>query len=153
MSSLELKIPPPLVALIAAGFMWLFSRELGLMVYNIPYKEIICGVLVGLGFLVDFAALWRFMQAKTTINPIKPSNASALVTTGIYQYTRNPMYVGNFIFLSAWLLWLGSPFGLVGLVMYVAYMNSFQIQAEERVLTEMFGNEYVVFCKHVRRWL
>jgi hypothetical protein len=41
MSSLELKIPPPLVALIAAGFMWLFSRELGLMVYNIPYKEII----------------------------------------------------------------------------------------------------------------
>ena len=153
LSWLELKILPPIVALIAAGLMWLVSNKLGVASFDIPYKKVGCGSLVVLGLAVDFSALWRFRQAKTTVNPIRPNNASALVTSGIYQYTRNPMYVGNFIFLSAYLLWLGSPYNVVALALYVLYMNHFQIRPEERVLQNMFGDEYTAFCSKVRRWI
>ncbi|HIF17753.1 MAG TPA: isoprenylcysteine carboxylmethyltransferase family protein [Cycloclasticus sp.] len=152
-SWLELKIPPPVVAIISAGLMWLLTTKLGLFSVDIPNKLVLCGFLAGLGLLVDFVALWRFMKAKTTVNPIKPNNASALVTSGIYQYTRNPMYVGNFIFLTAYLIWLGSPYNVICLALYVLYMNEFQIQPEERVLQNMFGDEYRSFCSKVRRWI
>jgi len=153
LSSLERKIPPPVVALVMAAFMWLLASKLGTPAVEVPYKSMVCGVFVALGLLVDFAALWLFMQAKTTVNPIKPNNASSLVTSGIYQYTRNPMYVGNLIFLIAWLVWLGSPYGFICLVIYVAYMNQFQIKPEERALTTLFENEYSLFCSQVRRWI
>jgi protein-S-isoprenylcysteine O-methyltransferase Ste14 len=152
-SWLELKILPPVVALMAAGLMWLLINKLGVASFDVPYKTAICGLLVGLGLVVDFSALWQFMQAKTTVNPIRPNNASALVTAGIYQYTRNPMYVGNFIFLTAYLIWLASPYNVICLALYVLYMNKFQIQPEERTLKIMFGEEYVGFCSRVRRWV
>ncbi|MEO1889775.1 MAG: isoprenylcysteine carboxylmethyltransferase family protein [Cycloclasticus sp.] len=152
-SWLELKILPPVVALLAAGLMWLLSNKLGIASFDVPYKTVLCSLLVGLGLVVDFSALWRFRQAKTTVNPVRPKNASALVTSGIYQYTRNPMYVGNFIFLTAYLIWLGSPYNAVCLVLYVLYMNKFQIKPEERVLRNMFGDEYAAFCRNVRRWI
>lgn len=137
----------------AAGLMWLLSNKLGITSFDVPYKSLGCGLLAALGLVVDFSALWRFRQAKTTVNPIRPNNASALVTSGIYQYTRNPMYVGNFIFLSAYLLWLGSPYNAAALALYVLYMNHFQIRPEERVLQNMFGDDYTAFCSKVRRWI
>ena len=152
-SWLELKIPPPVVALIAAGLMWFLSSKIGVASVDVPYKTVLCSLLVGLGLVVDFSALWRFRQAKTTVNPVRPKNSSALVTTGIYQYTRNPMYVGNFIFLTAYLIWLGSPYNVFCLALYVLYMNKFQIKPEERVLLGMFDGEYADFCANVRRWV
>jgi len=151
--SLERKVPPPVVAIIAAGVMWLLASEVVVSSYEVPNKVAICSVLAALGFLVDFAALWLFMKAKTTVNPIKPNKASSLVTGGIYRYTRNPMYIGNFIFLLAWLAWLGSAYGFIGLILYVVYMNQFQIKPEERALLSLFGNEYSLFCSNVRRWV
>jgi len=153
LSRLERKVPPPVVAIIAAGFMWLLTREVAVSIYEVPNKAVICSVLAATGFLVDFAALWLFMKAKTTVNPIKPNKASTLVTMGIYRYTRNPMYIGNLIFLLAWLVWLGSVYGFIGLILYVVYMNQFQIKPEERVLLSLFGDEYSLFCSRVRRWV
>ena len=153
LASLERKIPPPVVALLMAGLMWLLVRKLGAPSAEIPYKAMVCAVFVTLGLWLDFAAVWLFRRAKTTVNPIRPNNASSLVTSGIYQYTRNPMYVGNLIFLLAWLVWLGSLFGFIGLVIYVAYMNQFQIKPEEKALTKLFNNEYRLFCSQVRRWI
>jgi len=147
---MELKIPPPIVALIMAAFMWVSQGAFNVQFDNKLYIALSLGTL---GLLVDACALWLFLLARTTVNPIKPSNASALVTGGIYQFTRNPMYVGNFIFLTAWLLWLGSPLNAIFLVVYVLYMNRFQISVEERILTEKFGEEYTAFCKRVRRWI
>lgn len=151
--SLERKIPPPVVAIIAAGVMWLLAKEVVVSSYEAPYKVAICSVLIVFGFLVDFAALWLFMKAKTTVNPIKPNKASSLVTGGVYRYTRNPMYIGNLIFLLAWLVWLGSAYGFIGLILYVFYMHQFQIKPEEKALLSLFGNEYSLFCSKVRRWI
>ncbi|PCH83496.1 MAG: protein-S-isoprenylcysteine methyltransferase [Piscirickettsiaceae bacterium] len=152
LSCLERKIPPPIVALAAAGLMWLLAEKFGLPRYRASYQSIICGLLVAFGLLVDFAAVWLFWRVGTTVNPMSPHKASNLVTSGIYRYTRNPMYVGNLIFLMAWLVWLGAPYGLIGLIAYVIYTVQYQIKPEERALSALFGDEYGFFCSSVRRW-
>ena len=90
MSFLELKIPPPLVAIGVALLMWLTSRVVG--PFEVPYVlrviATLAFVVVGLGF--DLAGLVSFVRAKTTINPIKPASTSSLVITGVYRVTRNP---------------------------------------------------------------
>ncbi|MDX2424716.1 MAG: isoprenylcysteine carboxylmethyltransferase family protein [Cycloclasticus sp.] len=152
-SFLELKILPPVVALIAVGLMWLLSHYIEMPVVNFQYKLAICAFWVGLGLGVDFLAIWQFRRLKTTVNPLRPNNATSLVSAGIYQYTRNPMYLGNFMFLTAWLIWLGSPLNLVCLIFYVSYINQFQIKPEERALLSLFGDSYSRYRKSVRRWI
>tara|TARA_R110002111_G_scaffold27913_3_gene59818 strand:- start:23485 stop:23946 length:462 start_codon:yes stop_codon:yes gene_type:complete len=153
MSVLDLKVPPPLVALIAAGLMWLLGNYIETPVIDVPYKSTLCYLLVGVGLLIDVFAIRQFRRAKTTVNPLRPSNATSLVNAGIYQYTRNPMYLGNFMFLLVWLVWLGTPYALLGLVFYVVYMNQFQIKPEEKALLVLFGDQYAAFCADVRRWI
>ena len=153
MKTLELKVPPPLVAALAAFQMWGLSQVFLSPSFDLQYKLETAIFIAALGLLVDFFALFSFIAAKTTVNPLKPEHTSALVKTGVYQYTRNPMYVGNFIFLTAYLVWLGSPVNALCLVLYVLYMNVCQIQPEERVLQSMFGDEYVEYCQNVRRWV
>lgn len=153
MSVLDLKVPPPLVALIAAGLMWLLGNYIETPVIDVPYKSTLCYLLVGVGLLIDVFAIGQFRRAKTTVNPLRPSKATSLVNAGIYQYTRNPMYLGNFMFLLAWLAWLGTPYALLGLVFYVVYMNQFQIKPEEKALLGLFGDQYAAFCADVRRWI
>lgn len=150
---MELKIPPPIVALITALLMWLSKDYLSFISLELQSKQWLCGSLVAIGLLIDFCALWLFIRAKTSVNPIQPNKASSLVTNGIYSYTRNPMYLGNFMFLNAWLVWLASPLSAFFLVCYVLYMNRFQIAVEERMLSEKFGNEYASYCQNVRRWI
>ena len=153
MSTLALKVPPPLVALIAAAGMWMLNENMAFGRIDVTYKTLLCYLLVAIGLIVDFLAVWQFRRLKTTVNPLKPSKASTLATTGIYQFSRNPMYLGNLIFLSAWLIWLGLPFNVVFLAVYVSYMNRFQIKVEERILEGLFGADYNAYCAHVRRWV
>ncbi|MEW5057474.1 MAG: isoprenylcysteine carboxylmethyltransferase family protein [Bermanella sp.] len=151
---LELKIPPPVAALVMAGLMYvskgLYQDVFG---FELEYKWLMAAMISVLALLLDFAALWVFVRAKTTVNPIKASNVSALVTSGIYRYSRNPMYVGNFLFLFAWLIFLSSALNAIFLVFYVLYTNKFQITPEERILRERFGDDYRAFCLRVRRWV
>ena len=153
MKALELKIPPPLVALTLGGLMWL-SREVGVvMPLDESLKTLLTATLVGLGGTIDLLAAWSFLRAKTTVDPMSPNKASSLVAVGIYQYSRNPMYVGNFLFLLAWLIWLTALINVLFLFVYVAYITQFQIKPEERILGLKFGKEYDVFCREVRRWV
>ncbi len=151
---LELKIPPPVLALMMAGLMYL-SKGLyhDIFVFELEYKWPIAVLISALALLLDFAALWVFLQAKTTVNPIKAGNVSALVSNGIYRYSRNPMYVGNFLFLFAWLIFLGSVLNVIFLACYCLYTNKFQITPEERILHARFGDEYRHYCQRVRRWI
>ena len=53
----------------------------------------------------------------------------------------------------AWALWLSTPLALLGVALYVGYLNRFQIRPEERVLEERFGTRFTSYCATVRRWL
>jgi protein-S-isoprenylcysteine O-methyltransferase Ste14 len=84
---------------------------------------------------------------------MKPQKATTVVTTGIYQYTRNPMYLGLFLFLAALAVKLGNPTAMPFLPAFVAYMNRFQIAPEERILEAQFGDTYTDYKSRVRRWI
>ena len=113
----------------------------------------LAAVILSMGAFICAAGIVSFRMAKTTVNPLKPETASSLVDSGIYQFSRNPMYVGFAFALTAWALWLSSLWALGGVVVFVLYMNKFQIQPEEKVLAQLFGDDFTVYQAKVRRWL
>jgi protein-S-isoprenylcysteine O-methyltransferase Ste14 len=153
MNSLELKIPPPVVALFLALLMWLTSRVVPPLEVPFAFRVGVALVLACIGQSISVSGMVAFRRAKTTVNPIKASAASSLVTRGVYRFTRNPMYLGLMLTLLAWAVFLSSPLVVLWLAVYVVYMNRFQIVPEERVLTSLFGAEYVNYKSEVRRWL
>jgi protein-S-isoprenylcysteine O-methyltransferase Ste14 len=94
-----------------------------------------------------------FRLANTTVNPLTPGIASSLVTSGIYQFTRNPMYVGFAAFLLAWASFLATVWGVSLIGVYIAYIQHFQVIPEERALKKLFKDEFIHYEDHVRPWL
>lgn len=153
MRSLELKIPPPVVALLVGLLMW-FASWLATPL-DVPFAwRFGAGLAIaGLAVIVDGAGLLAFVRAKTTVNPMRPSSASSLVTSGVYRLTRNPMYLGLLLFLFAWAVFLAAWPSLLLVAVFVWYITRFQIQPEERALAERFGAEYSAYTAKVRRWI
>lgn len=150
---LDNKIPPPVVGALVALAMWL-SAPLGPR-FGLPDPAgpVLTGLLLVAGITFDLSGLLVFRAARTTINPLRPQRAAALVTTGVYRLTRNPMYVGMACLLGAWAVHLSSWPPLAGIVLFVAYITRFQIQPEERALAALFGAQYADYAARVRRWL
>ncbi len=153
MPSLELKIPPPVVALIAAALMWLMAGDIPAIESVASHTIVAVILLATAGAACDVLALASFYRAKTTVNPMRPTATSAMVTGGIYRVTRNPMYVGLVFFLGAWATYLWSWWSLLGPVAFVFYISRFQIAPEEKVLAKKFGDEYLAYMAKVRRWI
>jgi len=151
--SLELKIPPVVVLAIAAALMWLGSRIAPAAGFQIPARVATALVFAVVGVGIAIAGIVSFRHAKTTVNPLKPERASSLVTSGVYRLTRNPMYLGAMIALVGWAVFLANVVGVVGVPLFVLYMNLFQIGPEERALASLFGAEFAVYRAKVRRWL
>jgi protein-S-isoprenylcysteine O-methyltransferase Ste14 len=97
--------------------------------------------------------VWSFRNAETTINPMKPESSSALVASGIYRWTRNPMYLGLLWILLGWGIYLSNAPAYLVLPGFVLYMNRFQIEPEERALTRIFGPAFAAYRAHVRKWI
>lgn len=153
MPSLDLKIPPPVVGVLVAAAMWGVST-IGpqFPIASAPrYAAVALLVVAGVAF--DLLGLVAFRASRTTINPLKPERSSALVTAGVYRFTRNPMYVGMGLLLLAWAVHLSALLPFAGLAIFVWYLTRFQIQPEERVLKSIFGEEYSTYASRVRRWL
>lgn len=153
MNFLENRIPPPLVALIVAVLMWLVSRWLPATSMPSGLTYGLAAVLLIVALIFSISGMSSFRRAGTTVNPVKIENASSLVTGGTYSLTRNPMYVGLTLVLSAWAFFLGNLWTLAGPVVFVAFTTVFQIMPEERMLTAKFGDSYRDYCRRVRRWV
>lgn len=153
MKRLHHKIPPPLIALISATLMALLAgglsswRSLSL----IQIIALIVLYLVATAF--SLGGVLAFKKAKTTVNPLKPNESSYLVTSGVYRFSRNPMYLGMLVFLLMWAVFLASYLSLLGLVFFVCYITYFQIKPEELAMQALFSDEYREYCQRVRRWL
>jgi protein-S-isoprenylcysteine O-methyltransferase Ste14 len=153
MKTLETLIPPPVVALVFAVLMWWLASYDPIIDMDWSLKLGIALVFLLLGMIFSLSGVLTFRKAKTTVNPKKPHEASTLVNTGIYQLTRNPMYVGLAFGLSGWAIYLNSLASLLGVIGYVLYIHGFQILPEERALIKLFGQEYEEYKSRVRRWL
>lgn len=153
LNALELKIPPPVIALVAGFAMWLTTHTAPFLALELPGRLVICSALVVAGCVIDISGLLAFLKAKTTINPLRPDTSSHMVNVGIYRYSRNPMYFGLLLVLSGWAIYLSHALPFLFLPLFVAYLNRFQIVPEERVLSASFGPEYLAYRQSVRRWI
>jgi len=150
---LRLKIPPPIVGFVFAMLIWLLSENLSVPFMDVESRRIVAMMLLGVAATIDVWAMLSFRSAKTTIDPRYPQNSSTIVSSGVYQFTRNPMYLGLVFILTALSVYLGTPLGLFCVVGFILYINTFQIAAEEEALAQKFGALYLNYKKSVRRWV
>lgn len=170
---METKIPPPLQTLIFGGLMYLLAQVASdftfawepnvniaaditknhILGIPITLQTMLISAFVFLGFGVIVAGNISFAQAKTTVNPLNPMQASTLVVVGIFHRTRNPMYLGMLLMLCAWMIYLANPLNILLAVGFVLFITRFQIKPEEKALTELFGEDFTAYCAKVRRWI
>jgi len=153
MITLENKIPPLLVAALDAAAMWTMppATQETAIVHSAWLPISVVALFFGISFCA--AGVVSFKLAKTTVDPLTPDAASSLVRSGIYRFSRNPMYVGFAFLLIAWAAYLGSLWSLAGVVAFILYMNRFQIVPEESALSAKFPAEFAEYRLKVRRWL
>jgi protein-S-isoprenylcysteine O-methyltransferase Ste14 len=144
----------PAVAFAIAGLaMWWVGRDVDFGHYAIAHQRAVGVALIVIGLIIVALGLRSFEAVATTPNPTRPEDATKLVTSGIYSFSRNPMYVGDAIMLAGIAVWAENVLNLVPLAAFIAYIDRFQIAAEEVALAEKFGDRYTAYCRKVRRWL
>jgi protein-S-isoprenylcysteine O-methyltransferase Ste14 len=107
--------------------------------------------IVIIGLLVGFSGFFEISRAKTTLNP--HGSVTTIVSSGIYRFTRNPMYLGFLMMVAGFPLAYGSLWGVLLTPFFVLTMNRLVIEKEEAYLEKKFGEPYTSFKRRVRRWL
>ncbi|MGR5069735.1 MULTISPECIES: methyltransferase family protein [Vibrio] len=153
MKILELKVPPVAVFLAVVLLMYWLKEISPALLITVPFVKVVSAGLTGIAVFVAAAGIYEFRKAKTTVNPIKPESASSVVNTGVFAYTRNPMYFGLLLIIIALGLWWQHLSVILCGALFVTYMNRFQIKPEERALERLFGEDYVDYKNQVRRWI
>jgi protein-S-isoprenylcysteine O-methyltransferase Ste14 len=133
--------------------MWGVARVLPAWHIAAPGRIWIAVAIAAVAVSISVSAVVAFARAKTTINPTTPDASSALVASGIFALSRNPMYLGLLCLLIAWAVYLPSLWAFAGPVLFVGYIGRFQIAPEERALSALFGAQYSAYQARVRRWL
>jgi protein-S-isoprenylcysteine O-methyltransferase Ste14 len=153
MCSLELKVPPVPLAVVFAAAMYPLSIMTPAATFLIPGR---IGIAIGVALMsiaIALTGVIAFRTHKTTVNPLNPDAASAVVSSGVYRFSRNPMYLGFLLALAAWAVYLSNALAALFLPAFVAYMNRFQIEPEERALLAKFGTVFSQYMAAVRRWI
>lgn len=150
---LQLKIPPVAVSLLLGALMWAVTRVVPAAGFTLPAGRIIAAGLAAAGVVIAILGVVSFRRAKTTVNPLAPETSSSLVVTGIYRWTRNPMYLGMLLVLLGWGVFLSHALPFVVAAGFIPLMNRLQIGPEEKMLAAMFGLEFAAYKSKVRRWL
>ena len=146
-----MKIPPPILVLILVVSSFLSSKKID--VIHIPHQTLVSILILLIGILILIIPVTNFIKYKTTIDPIEFKKVNKLVTSGIYKYSRNPMYLGLLlIVISSSILYL-NIYSVSTPIFFYYWINRFQIQREEIFLTEKFGKEYLSYKTKTRRWV
>ncbi len=146
--------PPPLIALatvvIGVALDWLLPAYVLRALFSFPERIGIGAILIAAGGALAFPAIFAFRSARTHVEPWKP--AGALVTTGIFRWLRNPMYVGLAFLVAGIGIALASDWTLVMLVPSAAVMHIGVVRREERYLEAKFGEAYRDYKTRVPRY-
>lgn len=146
--------PPPVIALatLVVGLLldWLLPAYVLTVLFDRDTRWIVAAILLVIGCVLGFAAIFGFRRARTHVEPWKP--ALELVTGGIYRYLRNPMYVGLAFCVAAVAFALASDWTLVLMVPAAALMHYGVVLREERYLAARFGEAYRAYMGRVPRY-
>ena len=145
------KIPPPLLVLILVVFNYFSSKKIDLI--HLPNQDLTSILILLIGMLILINPIFKFIKSKTTIDPIKFKKVNKLITSGIYKYSRNPMYLGLLMIVISTSIFYLNIFSITTPILFVCWINRFQIKREEIFLTEKFGEEYMSYKIKTRRWI
>lgn len=150
---MEQKILPVFQVIIALVLILFFNRFFTAFNYQLPSKTLISSFLIGISVGIALMAIVSFKKNKTTVNPAKPENTSIIVNTGMYRYSRNPMYLAMAIFLFGIALFCENILSILPVPLFIWFIAKYQIVPEERVLALHFGDNYKQYLLKVRRWI
>ena len=145
------KIPPPIVTA-TFGLIIYFSKSFT-PVYSFENSNMISVIFLLFGLGIFSTAVQSFKKHKTTINPLSPDKASSLVNSGIFSYSRNPMYLGMLLILLAVSFKFNISGGLFISFLFKIYITRFQIIPEEKAMAKLFGEEFITYKNQTRRWI
>lgn len=152
-SSAEIRIWPPMVYIGALFAGWMIDRfswwHLGV---PLPHflERMVAGLAIVIGFGILMTAIGLFKKAGTPAEPWK--QVSALVTDGVYRWTRNPMYLGMTLIYLGLAIYIDSLITLLLIVPVTFWITRNVIEKEEAVMTARFGSEYLAYRERVGRW-
>ena len=107
--------------------------------------------LILIGAALDVITDQQFKRRQTTIKPFEPSRA--LVTDGLFRFSRNPMYLGMMVILAGLGICLATLPPLVVIPLFGWWITVRFIAVEEQHLAEQFGDAYTAYCAQARRWI
>ena len=146
-----IKIPPPLIVLVLIVSIYFSSKKIDLI--NIPLQLEISILILSAGILIFVNPVLQFIKSKTTVNPIQFEEVNKLVTSGIFKYSRNPMYLGMLMIVLSTSIFYLNIYSILTPLLFMLWINKFQIKREEEFLIEKFGDEYLSYKKKTRRWI
>ena len=145
------RIPPPILVLVLVISNFFSSKKIDLI--HLPNQDLISIIILLIGVLILTNPIFKFIKSKTTIDPIKFKKVNKLITSGIYKYSRNPMYLGLLMIVISTSIFYLNIFSITTPFLFYFWINRFQIKREEIFLTEKFGREYKSYKTKTRRWV
>ena len=146
-----LKIPPPVIVLILVVSNFLSSKKIDII--NIPNQTLVSIIILLIGVFILIVPVSKFVKSKTTIDPIKFKKVNKLITSGIYKYSRNPMYLGFLMIVISTSIYYLNIFSIITPILFYFWINRFQIKREEIFLTKKFGQKYITYKSKTRKWI
>lgn len=150
---LTLRIHPPVIFLLCWVLIYAGNIALPMLTFNVPYRVAFSVSFATLALLVGFSGVYALRKQKTTLDPMQPAKTNHLVTSGVYRYSRNPMYLALLILLIALAIRSANAAATAAPLFFRWYITVFQIKPEEESLKSRFGARYNHYAKQVRRWL
>jgi protein-S-isoprenylcysteine O-methyltransferase Ste14 len=147
----NVKIAPPILTLLVIVAAFLLARFAPLPFAVSRAVEYIGFALVVIGFLFGLGAVIAFRRARTTLDPYHP--VSSIVTSGVYSFSRNPIYLGFLLMVIGIPLNGGTYWGVILAPIFILLCNKLVIEHEEAYLEKKFEETYTSYKSRVRRWL
>lgn len=147
----NIRIQPPILVLIHVVLLLVLARLVPLPLRVLPVLQPVGFLLAMLGFLCGLAALMTFRRAQR--DATARARSTSLITTGIYRFTRHPVYLGFVLILIGISLNIGSYWGVLLAPILLFLFNRLVVDPEETYLAQKFGKEFDVYKTKVRRWI
>lgn len=150
---LALKVIPPFQFTTCAALMFGLAYFFPKYNFSLVVSFFLSIFLIILASIIAALALYEFHKHKTTVHPHTPEKTSTIVNSGIFAYSRNPMYLALVLALISLALYFTNLTCFAVIPFFIWYITRYQIKPEEIILGKLFPQEYESYCQRVRRWL
>ena len=145
-----LKKHPLILVLILVSTIYLSKNKLEII--YLPHKHSISLFILLIGIVILINPIFKLIKSKTTVSPIKFKEVNKLVTSGIFKYSRNPIYLGMILIIISITVFYLNYYSIITPLIFYFWIN-IQIKREEVFLKEKFGKEYLLYSSKTRRWI